>query len=269
MVDGTRSDIVFEHVNGTRVIIEVVVTHDLEEPTEKAYLEIGAKVVFVRISTFDELSQLASEITIGNRVPVQEMHVVDLATIETVGEVRSRDAFGFNDYSDICGQCQRAIAESQAKTEIRKRRTESRKRRVEKAFQRLGTTPKPFRTFDVVSPPGDLRVKPVPLFGDAKRIVNDFGRRLCNLGFEMTKPGLFRYRLKVASNKTLNLYADLRGGEFTPIWKSKRATVYCYPDQQELGNELYWYIIHHLHQKLEYQGIDVDRDLPCEYSAES
>ena len=46
-IPGTRSDVVLEHGDGRLVIVEVVVTHDLEEETARAYRHAG--VPFVRL----------------------------------------------------------------------------------------------------------------------------------------------------------------------------------------------------------------------------
>ena len=63
-VDGTRSDLIITKEDGKspRVIIEIVVHHDLETETENKYREPGIPVIKVRVTweTVDELRKEAS-----------------------------------------------------------------------------------------------------------------------------------------------------------------------------------------------------------------
>ena len=57
VVEGTRSDLIFSHDDGRRIIIEVVNTHSMEPETETAYRKSGIPVAVVRVEweTVNEL----------------------------------------------------------------------------------------------------------------------------------------------------------------------------------------------------------------------
>ena len=66
VVQGTRSDLVITKEDGItpRIIIEIVVHHDIEEETEKRYREAGIPVVRVR-PTWESVDELREEIKVS------------------------------------------------------------------------------------------------------------------------------------------------------------------------------------------------------------
>jgi hypothetical protein len=60
IVEHTRSDLVVTINGGKKVIIEVVVSHDLELPTREAYLHSGIPILKIK-PTWETLGQLESE----------------------------------------------------------------------------------------------------------------------------------------------------------------------------------------------------------------
>ena len=58
---GKRPDLRFAHADGRRIIVEVVVTHDIEPETKAAYENAGVPVAIIR-PTLETLSDLSSKL---------------------------------------------------------------------------------------------------------------------------------------------------------------------------------------------------------------
>ena len=69
IVEGTRSDLAVTSASGCKVIVEVVVTHDLETETRERYRESGIPVLKIR-PTWDTLAELSSAVIASNGINV-------------------------------------------------------------------------------------------------------------------------------------------------------------------------------------------------------
>ena len=88
IVAGTRSDLVFGQTGKAPVVIEVVVTHDLEPEAHEAYTQSGIPVLKVR-PTWDTLVELEFSVITGDTLNVP---LVQCAACRNAEELRRREA---------------------------------------------------------------------------------------------------------------------------------------------------------------------------------
>ncbi len=197
VANGTRSDLVITRGDGItpRVIIEIVVHHDLEQETRKKYEEFGLPVVKVA-PTWETLPDLL------------------LATLgyETLNIERTE-----------CKVCYEHRAEEQRRQEARE--IERRKRRAEASQLVEGITPHPGKAPRIVSVTHDRYGS--PLRSGTRSTVMKHARRLAWLGFQQqpSRPTLFLYQVN-----GWKIYADLDSTEVMRIWEVNCVpAIYAFP----------------------------------------
>ena len=201
IVAGTRSDLVFRHTDGGPVIIEIVVTHDLEPEAHEAYKESGIPVLKVR-PTWDTLSQLESEVVTADTLNVPPVR---------------------------CSECKNAERRHRLERDRIRRRTDSMLRRMN---ERRPTDPGslPFRawTHDKFGR---------AMFSDIRRRVYVNAMILSELGFVQAQksPWLFVFRLSSGV-----IFANFGSTEEVAIWEDTSALIHWKLDEQseEMESEL-------------------------------
>ena len=96
IVAGTRSDLVVDQPAGDPIIIEVVVTHDLEPETHESYKELGFPVLKIR-PDWDTLGQLESAVITADTLNVPP---VRCAQCKGAAERRNREEERARSYAE-------------------------------------------------------------------------------------------------------------------------------------------------------------------------
>ena len=192
IVAGTRSDLVISQTDRSPVVIEIVVTHDLEPEAHEAYQESGIPVLKVR-PTWDTLSQLES----------------DVITIDTLNVPPIR-----------CSECKNAEQRYRREQERIRRRADSMLRRMN---ERWPTDPSslPFRPW-IHDKFGR------PMFSDIRRRVYVNAMVLTELGFVQVQksPWLFVFRLSSGV-----IFANFGSTEEVAIWEDTSALIHWKLDE--------------------------------------
>lgn len=228
IVEHTRSDLVFTHTDGRRIIVEVVVTHNMEPETRAAYENAGIPVAVIR-PTLETLNNLS-----------YSLHI--------------KDSLNFG--SNRCFRCEeRYQAEREAERKEREREAErerSRRKTVDIVLSRMKreTTPSApeFR-------PWYCGKHQTPMYPKTQRKVFANAVILISLGFKQhnpaNKPWLFRY--PIHEREKVFLYADLGGSDIVPIYEDTAAMLYVFPDSEPINH----YIIGKASERLQQFGVDV------------
>ncbi len=199
-VEGTRSDLVVTTSDGKtpRVIIEIVVTHDLEPQTREKYQDAGIRVIKVK-PVWDALEQLR-QAAIG---------------YDTLNIIRTR-----------CPDCQ----SKKEHDEAREKAEQERVARFEGVASELAQCfyPRPNKRCEL---------KPIthdkfgsPLRRGTRQTVETNARKLDWIGFEQqeSRPTLF-----IARVVGWKIYADLGGSEIMRIWEVDcDPAIYAFPDNR-------------------------------------
>ena len=201
IVAGTRSDVAIGQANRGPVVIEIVVTHDLEPEAREAYKESGIPVLKVR-PTWETLFQLESEVITDDTLNVPPVR---------------------------CSQCKEAEQRHRREQDKIRRRADSMLRRMN---ERRPTDPGslPFRpwTHDKFNR---------PMFPDIRRRVFVNAMILTELGFVQAQksPWLFVFRLSGGV-----VFANFGSTEEVAIWEDASALIHWKLDGlgEEMESEL-------------------------------
>ena len=223
-VEGTRSDLVVTTSDGTtpRVIIEIVVTHDLAPQTREKYQDAGIPVIKVE-PVWDALEQLRHA-TIG---------------YDTLNVRRTR-----------CADCQSKREQDEARQKAQQERVARLERGASELVQCF--CPRQHKRCEL---------KPImhdkfgsPLRRGTRQTVQTIARKLDWIGFKQqeSRPTLFMHR--VAGWK---IYTDLGGSEIMRIWEVDcEPAIYAFPDNgHTLDSEFRGCLLRAVAGKLDTHGI--------------
>ncbi len=243
IVSHTRSDLVFAHPDGPRIVVEVVNTHEMEPETTAAYQRAGVPVAIVR-AEWDTIERLLSRLDI-------------------------HDSQNFD--RDICDECEarRRDAEERHEREERERadRLERRTLYVDKVLSLIERR----RSSKPLFHPWRYGKHSTEMYPHTRRKVFANAIILTELGFEQhnsRKPWLFRFTIHRKSNVVL--YADLGGSDVIPIYEDTAAMLYVFgeslsdDDDNDDGHygccrssPISHYIIEEFGKRLQQFGVDV------------
>ena len=233
IVEGTRSDLIFSHVSGQQIIIEVVNTHSMEPETETAYRRSGFPVAVVRVK-WETLNRL------WKGIHTQE----------------SRNFAG-----DECAGCE---SERLKAEDDFKRRCTIVDRKLAKMKRQRFSRPK-FRPFYEGRPyegPRVFSVKPTPIFMKTQRKVFANAIILTELGFVQLNPAKkpWLFAKTIYRTPKVVLYADLGGSDVIPIYEDTAALLYT---SLEFGRppikdpDMNAYIVQKFGERLQKEGVQV------------
>ncbi len=188
IVPGTRSDLVVNRPGRGPVVIEVVVTHDVEPEARESYEESGIPVLKVR-PTWDTLVQLESAVNTDDTLNIPRI---------------------------VCATCRGAAKRKRRQEEKDRRRVDSMLKRLNERRQST-VTKLPFRpwTHDKFQQ---------PMFSHIRRRVYTNAIILTELGFTQAKnkPWLFLFRLPGGGA----VFANFGATEVVPIWEDPAALIH-------------------------------------------
>ena len=201
IVAGTRSDVVIGQVDRGPVVIEIVVTHELEPEAREAYKESGIPVLKVR-PTWETLFQLESEVITGDALNIPPVR---------------------------CSECKNA--------EQRHRREQDRiRRRADSMLRRMNER----RPADPGSPPFRPWIHDKfgrPILPHIRRRVYVNAMILTELGFVQAQksPWVFVFRLSGGA-----VFANFGSTEEVAIWEDTSALIHWKLDWlgEEMESEL-------------------------------
>ena len=196
-VRNTRADLVIYDTNPNktspvRMMIEIVLTHDLEEATASRYEESRIPVVKVK-PTWDTVPTLLTN-------------------------CRGYEALNVPDPNAACSQCSELKA-----SEARRRELVAERLKQAGLEYRVDSLP---RLEPIIADRfGNL------LYGNTKTMVNSHARNLQRLGFvqQKSRPSLFRLDVRLPTSGVLKVYADLGGTEVMKIWEANEPALYAFP----------------------------------------
>ena len=199
LVAGTRSDLVVNQPAKDSVIVEIVVTHDLEPETLESYEEAGVPVLKVR-PAWDTVAELGSRIITDDTLNVPPV---------------------------LCAVCKDAAERQRQQQEAARRHADSMLRRLNER-KRSNPTKLPFRpwTHDHFGR---------PMFPHIRKRVYASAIVLTELGFAQAqgKPWLFLFRLPNGGV----IFANFGSTEDVPIWEDTAALIHWkldnYSDEKE------------------------------------
>ncbi len=189
LVAGTRSGLVVNHPAKDSVIVEIVVTHDLETETLESYEEAGVPVLKVR-SAWDTVAELGSRIITDDTLNVPPV---------------------------LCAACKDAAERQRQQQEAARRHTDAMLQRLNERKQ-SNPTKLPFRpwTHDRFDR---------PMFPRIRRQVYANAMILTELGFAQAKdkdrPWVFWFRLPSGT-----VFANSGSTKGVPIWKNSAAMIH-------------------------------------------
>ncbi len=203
VVPGTRSDLVVTKDDGItpRVIIEIVVTHNLEPDTRQKYEDSDVPVVKVR-PTWEDVATLTEAATGCEALNVQ---------------------------TTLCKDCR--IIDAKNQREAEQRQLEHERRQAEAREIVAGITPQPGNLPHLTSVTHDRYGSPLKAF-TRNRIMGN-ARKLVALGFKQqpTRPTLF-----LLQDEGRKVYADLDSTEVMRIWEVDCVpAIYSFPLQGGRG----------------------------------
>ena len=192
VVEGTRSDVVIERGEKPPLIVEVVVSHDLDPATSGRYQRAGVPVFVVNVAWA----------TVG-----------DLARAVHANEV-------LNVPSKRCLSCQRDA-------ERRQQETAKAQTWAETALGGLRASEDGGEVTDAGFLPWKRDRFGRELYPRVRQRIRENAAILQRIGFtqQTHKPWLFRYRLPDGSG---DVYADFGSSEVIPIWEDSAALLYCF-----------------------------------------
>ena len=201
VVAGTRSDLVVSQTGRGPVVIEIVVTHDLESEALEAYRESGISLLKVR-PTWDTLFRLESGVITDDTVNVPPVR---------------------------CSECKSA--------EQRHRREQDRiRRRADSMLRRLNER-RPTDTGSLPFRPWTHDKFGRPMFSDIRRRVFVNAIILTELGFVQAQrnPWVFVFRLSTGV-----IFANFGSTEEVAIWENTSALIHWKldVDSEEMESEL-------------------------------
>ena len=188
LVPGTRSDLVVTQPGKASVIVEIVVTHDLEPETRESYQQAGIPVLKVR-PVWDTVLELGSRIITDDTLNVPPV---------------------------LCATCRDAAERQRKQREGALKHADSMLQRLSER-KRPNPAKLPFRpwTHDKFGR---------PMFPHIRRRVYANAIILCESGFTQTKdkPWLFLYRLPCGGV----VFANFGSTEEVPIWEDTAALIH-------------------------------------------
>lgn len=246
IVEGTRSDLIFSHVDGRQIIIEVVNTHSMEPETETAYRKSGIPVVVVQIKW---------------------------ETVETLGQgIRSDESRNFG--SDECDECKNKRFKAQ---EILERRCKIVDQELAEMRRQRHFRPK-FQPFYEARPTIQSLGKPTRIFLKTQRKVFANAIILTELGFVQSnpdeKPWLFVKTIHRSIEAIVKLYADLGGSFGIPIYEDMGTRLYTslefggplkVPYLNDVNAYMNGYIVWKFGERMQSEGVQVSTSVCREY----
>ena len=243
IVEGTRSDLIFSHVDGREIIIEVVNTHSMEPETETAYRRSGIPVAVVRVKW---------------------------ETVNCLWKgIHTQDSRNFG--SDECDECKSKRFKAQ---EVLKRRCKIVDQKLAKMRRQRHFRPK-FQPFYEGRPTIQSLGKPTRIFLKTQRKVFANAIILTELGFVQSnpdeKPWLFVKTIHRSIEAIVKLYADLGGSRGIPIYENTGTRLYT---SLEFGGPLKdpymnvymnGYIVWKFGERLQSEGVQVRTSVYGEY----
>ena len=199
IVSGTRSDIVISRPDKGPIIIEIVVTHDLEPNTLDSYAESGIPVLKIH-PTWDTLDQL-------------ELEVVTSDTL--------------NIPFSLCVACKDAAERNRQKEKEIQQRVESMLKRMDER-RPLDSVKLPFRpwTHDKFER---------PMFSRICSQVHANARILTELGFAQAKPKPWLFYFKLPDGGMI--FANFGSTEEVAIWEDTAALIHWQLDNHSCETE--------------------------------
>ena len=215
VIEGTRSDLVVFKPDGTpRLIIEIVVTHDLETDTSQKYLTSQTPVVKVKDLTFETIHSLQSGISVKNWLNISK--------------------------KQECPDCRDKRVQDEEKTLKRLAEVQS--------SIRISPIQSPPQITPIthVGVDGNLNkaLRTAPLRSDTRRRLNRQAQQLSKLGFRQsqTRPTLFSL---ICGGWTI--FADLDSTQVLFAWECEGPALYAFGNSnpkcrecllEEVGNQL-------------------------------
>ena len=201
IVAGTRSDLVIGQVDRDPVVMEIVVTHDLEPEAHEAYMDSGIPVLKVR-PTWDTLTRLESEVITDDTLNVPPVR---------------------------CPECKDAEQRHRREQDRIRRRSDSMLQRMNERQQTdPGSLPYRPWTHDKFGR---------PMFSDIRRRVFVNAIILTELGFVQAQrsPWLFVFRLSGGV-----FFANFGSTDEVAIWEDTSALIHWSLDEhsEEMKSEL-------------------------------
>ena len=217
IVEGTRSDIVLYREDRNPIVLEIVVTHDLEPDTRNRYLESGLPVFLIQ-PTWDSLNALE------NSVIADAILNVDVTP---------------------CRSCQNEAERKRQRDEENGKQVNS---YLERMDRRRPSDPSrlPFRPWT-----HDKFAQPMSI--NTRRRVYANAIVLTELGFVQTQKKPWLFRLGITGVGTI--FANFGSTEEVPIWEDSAAMVHW--TLENLSDELESLLIPELLDKCRKEGAEV------------
>ena len=214
VIRGTRSDLVIlKESQDPRVIIEIVVTHDMSPETRDKYLKSGTPVITIKDIDWDTVSILNHKIWASSFINIeQKAFCRDCYANHLQSEKRRRDAE------------QRRRQETAKTLQVFNEKKEEAEKLV--GLQRSPKHPR-LKEITEVGIDGNLTnaTRKTSLRPDTKARLNQQARDLASVGFiqQGSRPTLFVY--KAGKRK---IYADLDSTEVIIAWERKAPAIYSF-----------------------------------------
>ena len=230
VIKGTRSDlVVFKEDTTPKVIIEIVVSHDLEQQTKEKYEDAGIPVVKIA-PTWEKVSEL-TETAIGYE---------GLNVPNPCNACRRKEAEEKQKAQEEQAKKKQKAQEEQAKKKQKAQEEQARQRREQEKHRKVTTIAKAeaAKLLNNMKPrPGKID-RPTPITHDqfrsplkslTRQTLNHHANKLLWLGFkqQISRPTLFIFN---AGNR--QIYADLDSTKIMRIWKVDcQPAIYSFPHE--------------------------------------
>ena len=238
MVRGARPDVTVKR-NRFQVIIEVVVTHDLEDKTKRAYLKSKIPVYILRMHDFTELEKIEGGVATDEA----------LNTERTCEECLNRR----EDRMERVRVERKEASKKRAEQRTRERPLRRAAANALKKLERVKSGRLLFKPWHEAPPNQWGNTK--EMYPETRRAVFSNAIGLTEMGFRQEdpeKPWLFRIEM----SKDLTVYADLGGTPARPVHKDTGAEIHVAGTDEEF-KEVRDDLLERVKEKLVQEGIGV------------
>ena len=252
-VMGTRPDIVVTGPSST-VIIEIVVTHDLEEATREKMTESRLPVYSKELSGFEDLEELRSQISVTK--------FLNLAALCADCEENARQQRECEEAERRRNEVAEAERRKAEETEARehnakvRRWDETHRPRLRQQVRAIGRE----RSSELQFQPWyETKRDPWPpdiIFPHIQRILFANAVILTEMGFRQRNPDK-KWLFSIALSGGVKVYADMGGWNDTPIYRNPKVRVYEFGIDDNL-QELKSGLVKNIRERLQREGVDID-----------